>query len=128
MHWTVPYVGRPYGGRNDCAELVREVLNCETGLRIELLGDAHWRRTSTDELVRYAKGRFSRVELPKEFDVVLMRLIGNKTVIGSHVGVYVERSKVLHSIRHCGSIITELRLLRALNLEIEGFYRDAGRI
>ena len=128
MHWTVRYVGRPYAGEMDCAELVREVLNRELGLRIELLGDAHWRRTSTGELVEYAKGRFGQVWEPQEFDVVLMKLLGNRTTIGSHVGVYVERSKVLHSIRHCGSIITDVGRLKSLNLEIEGYYRDAGRI
>lgn len=109
----------------DCAQLLKKILKDERGVMIELPSDRQWRRTHTDEIIDYGRDNFFRVEDPQDFDVVLMRMLGNKTCIGSHVGLYCEVNggSVMHSMEGIGAVITETDRLRSLNLETEGFYR-----
>lgn len=65
--------------------------------------------------------RWSKVDRPKEFDVVLMSPTGGDPY---HVGVMVDRRNMLHVMEGCNSTIERVDGMRWKN-RVEGFYRYA---
>ena len=125
-HWAEKYVGMPYDRATfDCVDLVRLVARCERGIVIDQPEDREWKGVSTGEAA--VRGSFAAVRTanPIDGDVVLMRLVGQRRVLGSHVGIYAligGAAWVLHCLDKMGALLVEERNLRRVGLERVGFY------
>lgn len=64
---------------------------------------------------------WTRVDLPKEGDVVLLNVFGTPF----HCGVYIPGNKMLHILKNTDSVVEKLSGIRWKN-RIEGFYRYKG--
>ena len=61
-----------------------------------------------------------------EGDLVLMRIVGDRRTLGSHIGVLIMvngQEWVLHAIERMGSLLTPVRKLTVFQLELMGYYR-----
>lgn len=109
-------IGIPYEEKN-CWDLV--VSFYSTILKIEL---KHYydgptpHRDVTKNLIYSNVGEFEKVTSPSFGDIILIKLYG----VESHIGVYVENGRMLHSIRGRGSVI---ELLDRWKTTIVGYYR-----
>lgn len=126
-NWWNHYIGIPYveQGRDraaglDCWGLVRLVHNEQFGHELpSLTGDY----TNIDdpahlaELIAREKESWQKVDIPREGDMVLMRVLGR-----SHVGMVTEPGKFLHVREHQTSTIETLSSPVWRN-RIKGFYR-----
>ena len=114
MHWANDYVGIPYvsGGRDrdrdgglDCYGLIRVVYAAELGVEIdELRVTPDDGRVAVDgEFEAQAQGtEWLRVEDDaREFDIVWAR-----NGLGSHCGVALNRSRMLHTIEGHDASVT----------------------
>ena len=125
-HWAEKYVGMSYDRvAFDCVDLVRLVARCERGILIDQPADREWRGVSIGEAA--VRGSFAavRTESPVDGDVVLMRLVGQRRVLGSHVGIYARiggAAWVLHCLDKMGALLVEERNLHRFGLERVGFY------
>lgn len=124
MHWTEPYIGRPYvTGEYDCASLVLEIQRDVFGREVADYGERPALRSDQHQaLVDEAKKRVERVETPQEGDAVQMLVRGTM----SHVGVYTNingEGHVLHNVRRVGVILTKIRDLPMKPWKLEGFYQ-----
>ena len=127
-HWTEKWVGRRYiQGEFECGDLVCAVVFEQRGIVIPLPTHQVWKRTAPTEILSLVPGMAERTHSPGEGDGVLMRIVGRRGEIGSHVGVYVPiagESWVLHCIKGGGTLFQEVgRLSSSTGLEVEGFYR-----
>lgn len=131
MHWTEAYLGRPWeAGEYDCADLVRDVAKDRLGIDIALPSEREWRRMPPERVAELGAEWTVATESPREHDAVLMRVLGSRRSLGSHIGVYAEvgaevgvEGWVLHNLAGTGAIFTPLRRLAAVNLELVGYYR-----
>ena len=125
-HWTEAWLGRPYTPAQDCAALVRDVLHDQYGQRrVDLPSDREWRHRNENALVRIARQFASPVVVPHDGDIVLMRVLGRRQTLGTHVGVYVViggRAHVLHAMERVGSVLQRESALWP-RLEVTGYYR-----
>lgn len=105
-HWSASYVGRPYDRQAfNCWTLVRDVYRDHAGIDLfdfQTLDDAATAR----EMVRNAK-LWTAVEVPQEFDVVLMR--HRDHAVPTHVGIATGRGSVLHNEPITGTVCVGLR-------------------
>ena len=128
-HWAESYVGRPYDDeRADCAILVRDVLRDHFGVHVDLPSDRDWRRKEPQEVADLGRSAADRIEPDeaREGDLVLMRIVGDRRTLGSHIGVLTlinGQEWVLHAIKQMGSLLTPVRHLGAFQLELTGYYR-----
>lgn len=125
--WYEKYVGKRYTNEYDCSDFVHDVMLNERGIDIPLPSDRLWRRKTARSIVCYAADMVKRVSEYIDYDVVVMRLLGQKRILGSHVGLIVIQSigtvSVIHNMRQIGVIITPIYRLPGMNLEVEGIYR-----
>lgn len=124
MHWTEPYIGRPYEhGVHDCATLVVEVQNTVFGRSIPDYGERPALRSVEAEVLRAEVAKLTeRIEAPEEGCAVQMRTAGSI----HHLGVYCEvngEPHVLHNVRRMGTILTKIRDLPKFSMQVEGYYR-----
>ena len=126
-HWTEKWVGRPYvPGEFDCADLVKAVVEEVRGVYIPLPSDREWRGLPPDALRDLSREYAAQTMRPQEGDGVLMRIVGNRRSLGSHIGVYSEVAGspwVLHSIEKLGVLFTPVSHLVRLQLEIQSYYQ-----
>ena len=125
-HWAEAYVGIPWTRRHNCAWLARDVMFERFGQVITLPRVIDWRRASFQEVESLADDVAIRVTDPREGDAVLMRVRGNRTSPGGHVGVYCEWNGepwVLHSVEGMGCLFQPVASLSLLQLEVVSYYR-----
>ena len=127
MHWTEAYLGRPWeAGSYDCADLVRDVVRDRLSVEITLPSEREWRRMPPERVAELGAEWTVATKSPREHDAVLMRVLGSRRSLGSHIGVYAEvglEGWVLHNLAGTGAIFTPLRRLATVNLELVGYYR-----
>lgn len=131
MHWTEAYLGRPWeAGEYDCADLVRDVIHDRLGIDIALPSEREWRRMAPDRVAALGAAWARPTPTPREHDAVLMRVLGSRRSLGSHIGVYAEvgaevrvEGWILHNLAGMGATFTPLRRLATVNLELVGYYR-----
>jgi cell wall-associated NlpC family hydrolase len=118
MHWASKYVGIPYlnKGRDfssvDCWGLVRLVYSYELGIELPQYGEV-----SSDNLAKvhrkvaevseYEEWKPVLTEDIETFDVCVMRAAGKRLVC--HVGIVVDKKRILHVENRINSAIVELR-------------------
>ena len=127
MHWTDPYIGRPYAlGVMDCARLAvevsRDVFHRPPPAEAEVTRAAS--RGTRDTQIRAGVEAVARLTMvAEEGDIVLMMCRGR----ASHVGVYClvdGEPSVLHAMENAGSVVRHrLRDLVRVQLTVEGFYQ-----
>lgn len=127
MDWVTPYIGLPYEpkGREfpsfDCWGLVRHILMVKKGFDLPLLTEnyddpdnhAEVTKTITVGLVDWTE-----VSEPEEFDIVILRLMGEPW----HCGLLVGKGIMLHTMRGHMSAIEKIDSVKWRN-RVEGFYR-----
>ncbi len=122
--WSMKWVGIPYDAEHDCVWFVRHVLEQEIGKVVPLPTEMEWLRSPVERVKDMARDVAYPVSAVQDLDGVLMGVVGNSVLRGSHIGLYVnEYESVLHSVKGTGSILTRVRDLKRLHLTIEGFYR-----
>ena len=125
-HWTEEFIGRAYvKDEHDCATFVRDVVRQRLGFEIEIMEESEWRRLSPQDLVDFSKSFANKTDNPVECDAVLMRILGSRRSLGSHVGLFVPingRQYVLHNLEKLGTLLTWLPGLKSIHLECCGFY------
>jgi cell wall-associated NlpC family hydrolase len=87
--WPEKYVGTPHGEAG-CWALARSIYRGELGVEIPV------------EPLE-ARRAFLEVEQPAEFDIALMRAAD-----GWHVGVLIDRARMIHSKKGCNAVIERL--------------------
>ena len=126
MHWSEAYLGRAWeAGTYDCADLVRDVARDRLGIEVALPSEREWRRMAPDRVAALGAAWARPTDRPREHDVVLMRVLGSRRSLGSHIGVYAEvglEGWVLHNLAGAGTMFTPLRRLAPVHLEVAGFY------
>ena len=124
-HWTEKYIGLPYSKDFDCAVFVMEVLRNELGFYITLPDERIWRGKDAETIVDFGKKMAEKADIRGEYDGVVMRIRGQKRILGSHIGLYTEINggSVIHNIASIGVILTKLNMLSMIHLELEGCYR-----
>ena len=126
-HWTEPWVGKPYvTGEFECSDMTRAVVRELRGIEIPLPSDSQWRDMAPDALIEFSEAFAEATDTPQDGDAVLMRVIGHRACLGSHIGVYAEiegRAWVLHSTQPSGVIFCPVAHLRMIQLERLGYYR-----
>lgn len=73
-------------------------------------------RDIAKNVIYSSMGDFTKVETPKFGDLILIRLYG----IESHIAVYIDKDKILHTTDHSGCCIDRLARWEKL---IVGYYR-----
>lgn len=121
------YVGIPYETRKaDCAALVKRVHAELYGHDIQLPRHVESFEALAPEDVRELIAKWAvETEDPREGDAVLMRMAGNTQSYGSHIGVLAEINGarwLLHAVSDLGSILTPMRHLGRMQLELVGYY------
>lgn len=125
QHWAESYVGCSYDDL-DCVGLVELVAMERFGKNLTLPSERNWREMEPDKARKIAGEMGVRIQNPVEGDIVLMGVIGDRTVIGSHVGMFVApggHQWVLHAIEARGTILQPLNAIKRLALFVEGIYR-----
>ena len=125
--WFEKYVGLPYvKGEYDCAEFARCVLHNELRLDIPIPSERSWRGKDAQSILDFGNEFVFRTDEPRDFDAVVMRIRGDRLILGSHVGLFAINGGikyVIHCMSGIGVIMTQVGRLSAINLELEGFYR-----
>jgi hypothetical protein len=111
------YLGRDYETYN-CFDLVKEFYKDHYNLDLinYFEGDKIPGRKEIESLIATNKGDFVKVGNPKFGDVVVINLYG----YSCHIGVYLGRNRLLHSVRGAGSCIDSISRYSKI---IDGFYR-----
>ena len=131
-HWTYTYLYDLYYPAqrfNNCAALVCDVLALQCDVEINLDDERWWAHGMgkfPDELVKEGQDVAEKVEVPEEYDICLMRIRGNKRVLGSHIGIVSligEAVWVLHSMKNIGTVFCPISRLGHFHLELAGYYR-----
>lgn len=125
-HWTSTYIGRKYDKRTfNCAHLVEAVGREVVGVDVTVPDETEWRGTEPRRIAELGIEYAFKVAEPKEHDIVLMRLLGSKRSLGSHIGIWTFRGCpfVLHNLSTTGVILTTEYHLVRLALEVVGYYR-----
>ena len=126
-HWTEKYIGKMYSEFDyDCADMIREVTKDILGLDISLPEDREWRRRSPHVLEGMCAVFARPTSSPKDGCGVIMKILGNRRSLGSHVGSYADvegRPWVLHNIKMAGVIFTPVADLNQIHLELFGYYK-----
>ena len=129
MHWTEHYIGRPYvKNQFDCVELVRNVLFCERGIAIAAPKHRQWRDWNPDKILETFGDQVYEVTANQEtdFDIVLMRIMGDTRELGGHVGLFTragDRRRVLHCMEKLHTRLDLIELLPHRGMQVEGIYR-----
>ena len=130
MHWTEKYLTIPYEkGKFVCTDLVRIVLDKEAGLQLPIPPSTQWRGLQTETLSDRYDEMVPRIDNPSEYDVVLMKIQGNKRSLGSHLGVFTKvggKRRVLHALENQGVRLDILEHMQHLGLEIVSYHRCLG--
>lgn len=108
-------IGISYQDLN-CWGLVKKFYQDILNIELSHSYDAMPSREETRDLIFSNRGNFSKVTTPEFGDIIIFRIKG----IESHLGVFLEAGKFLHSIKETGSCVE--RISKWENL-IEGFYR-----
>jgi len=132
--WTDNYIGIPFvpNGRSrnglDCWGLVQLVYKEQ--LKIDLPGyenifnqDSIENLRVVSEVMNKEKEKWIKVDKPEEFDVLLIR-VRNRVV--SHVGIYLNKNKMLHIMSKINSVVEPTTGLNWQH-RILGAYRHADR-
>ena len=126
-HWSEKYIGRPWiNGEFDCADLVREVVLEIRGIQVDLPADREWRGLEPQALIDLGESVAAATATPIDGDCVLMKIVGNRRSLGSHVGVFgaVEGSPwVLHANESFGAMFCPVSHLPRLQFSLVGYYR-----
>ena len=123
IHWSEKYLG---DSNYDCGDLVQKVLKVECGLDITLPGNRRWRGRNVEELSNFGATYADPIWGPRDFDIVLMHILGRIHDLGAHVGIAVLLSDqlwVLHAIENRGVLLSPESRLSIAGLKIEGYYR-----
>ena len=127
MHWSQAYLGRPWeAGTYDCADLVRDVVRDRLGIEIALPSEREWRGMPPERVAELGAEWARAVAAPREGDAVLMKVLGSRDSLGSHVGVFAPAGGagwVLHNLAGHGVIFHPLARLPRIHLELVGYYR-----
>lgn len=129
MMWAAQYVGAPFkdGGRGpvnyDCWGIVQAVYRNQLGIDLP-----HYGEISAKDLLRVrreiaagaASEPWQQVEIPREFDVAVMRLPAGRG--HGHVGVMVDPHHVLHVEQGSGAAIERTDAATIRN-RIMGYWR-----
>lgn len=114
------YIGRDYKSYN-CFDLVKEFYKDQFNLDLANYWEGRVpNRDQVESLIVSNKGDFVKVDVPRFGDIVVLRLYG----LECHMGVVVDASKFLHSVRNAGSLIDRTERYSKL---IAGYYRHRER-
>ena len=126
-HWTEKYIGKRYSESDyDCADMIREVTRDFVGLEINLPEDREWRRRNPEDLSAMCSVFAEPTDEPKDGCGVIMKLMGNRRSLGTHVGAYADvngRPWVLHNMERIGVVLTPILELNEIHLELFGYYK-----
>lgn len=132
--WTDNYIGLPFipDGRSrdglDCWGLVKLVYEEQLGIILPSY-DGVFKEDNiknlrvVSDLMDKEREKWIRVEKPTEFDVLMMRIQGR---VISHVGIYLNKNKMLHIIKGISSVIEPTTGINWKD-RIVGAYRHADR-
>lgn len=126
-HWTEKYVGRKWSKDYDCLALARQVGEEQFGDLLFMPENVRWR----DMTPQAAMDLATEYAVPVhphccDGDAVLMKVVGNRRSLGSHVGIFVRyRNKpwVLHNMEKIGVVFQSEKSLARVQLEVVGYYR-----
>ena len=126
-HWTEAYLDRQYvEGEYECSHFVMDVVRDTRGLDLVLPTYEKWKGSSPFRLAAMCQDFAEETVEPSDGDAVLMRVVGRKRSLGSHIGVFAAcRGKpwVLHMLENAGAMFVPVRNLKQMHLEPVGYYR-----
>ncbi len=113
----VDLIGLPYCSF-DCWDLVRlfyhKVLSVDLGINTERYDP--FDRDETSALILNHTHKFLKVSKPEFGDIILLNIYGQP----AHLGVYIDKTRLLHTMEKTGSIIDKYSMW---DKRIVGFYR-----
>lgn len=110
------YIGRDYATYN-CFDLVKEFYQDQLNLELKNYFEGGVPpRKEIECLVKTNKGDFTKVDVPRLGDIVVITLYG----YASHIGVCLDGARFLHSLRNTGSCMESISKYSRM---IEGYYR-----
>ena len=124
-HWAEKWIGMPWTREWDCACLVRDVLKKDFDIELNLPAGLDWKKMSQAEVKIISEDFAIPSIYPKEGDGVLMKIMGRRRDLGSHIGVYSVVDSVpwvLHNVESIGVLFTPISQLKLLSLQNTGFY------
>ena len=126
-HWSEKYLTLEYDKASFvCTDFVARVLSTQAGLSLPIPPSTEWRKVAPDNLGKMYDDKVSPVQEPDEFDLVLMRIMGNKRSLGSHLGIYTVaggRGRVLHILEGQGARLDLVGHVQYHGLEVLGYFR-----
>lgn len=96
--YSAPLIGREFShGVLDCYALIRDFYSQELSILLPDFDrrDDWWRNGENLYVDNFAKAGFSRVESPKQNDVILMQIL---SPVANHGGVFFEDNTILHHL------------------------------
>ena len=123
---TEKYIGKAWTQEYDCVSLAREVLLNEFCKEPPMPDNMDWKHTSVQDMKDLAKGHAVEIEEPKTGDLALMRILGSKRCLGSHIGVvFIVNHQVwiLHNLERIGVLFQSTYNLVRNNLEVVAYYQ-----
>jgi len=129
VRWWDEYIGLPYEKNGyDCVDFIRQALKEKCCYDVPVPSEVVWRRTDAETVKKFGEDIVDPVEPGKErdFDVAVIRVLGSRRVLGSHLGLVGSvsgRTYIIHNLQGIGvSAILPTRL-HCLQLELDGYYR-----
>lgn len=109
-------IGIPYDEKN-CWDIVVDFYNLVFNISLhDYYTGPNPGRDVTKNLIYSSAGEFEKVDKPKFGDIIIMKVHG----IESHIGVYLDSSRLLHSTARSGCVIDRLSRWEKL---VVGYYR-----
>ena len=126
-YWTEPYLGRQYvEDEYECSHFVMDVVRDKRGLDLVLPTYEKWKGSEPYRLATLCQDFAEETVEPSDGDAVLMRVVGRKRSLGSHIGVFAAckgKPWVLHMPENAGSMFVPVSELKRMHFELVGYYR-----